>query len=76
MIWRCYYMKHGDHVHCRLFCGPQVGALGLLGNLTFRSKEFTEFTKIRRLIAMDFLREIDSSGERVGDDDVIFDDLK
>lgn len=59
MIWRMYYKKLGGHVHVRLFCGPIEGALGKLGDLTFRLEEFTEFTRLRKVLAMDFRREID-----------------
>ena len=74
MIWRLYYEKGGGHVHCRLFCGPIKGALGKCGDLTFREAEFTEFTRIHRVIAMDFRREIAADGSLAGDDDVKFAD--
>jgi hypothetical protein len=71
MIWRMYYRKAGGHVHCRLFCGVQEGALGKCGDLTMRVEEFDEFfTKLhpsRTLMqlalnpmVMDFRRETDS----------------
>jgi hypothetical protein len=72
VIWRCYYVKHGGHVHCRLFCGPIEGALGKCGDLCFRDHEFTEFTGIRKVIAMDFRRELGPNDELAGDDDVQF----
>ena len=75
MIWRCYYAKFGNHVHCRLFCGPIEGALGLCGNLVFRANEFKEFTGLKKVIAMDFRREIDSAGELSGDDAVEFENV-
>lgn len=75
MIWKIYYVKHGDHVHCRLFCGPQRGALGKCGDLTMRAKEFTEFTKTRRVLAIEFITEEAPGGGPAGDRDVVFDDL-
>lgn len=66
-IWRTYYQKLGSHVHCRLFAGPAEGALGLVGNLVFRGEEFTEFTRINKVIAMDYRRESDN-GKLLGDD--------
>ncbi len=73
MIWRVYYVKQGDHVHCRLFCGPQEGALGKCGDLTFRAAEFTEFTRLRKVLAMDFRTEIDpETGGPDGDSNVEF----
>ena len=72
MIWRVYYVKQGGHVHCRLFCGPQEGALGKCGDLTFREKEFTEFTRIHRVLATDFRREMDPNGLPAGDPVVVF----
>lgn len=69
MIWRMYYVKQGGHVHCRLFCGPIEGALGKCGDITFREEEFTEFTRIRKVIAMDFRREMDKDGAPAGDSD-------
>ena len=62
MIWRVYYRSAGDHVHCRVFCGPVEGALGLCGNLTFRQREFTEFTQLRKVLAMDFCTETKPDG--------------
>lgn len=59
VIWRCYYKRAGGHVHCRLFCGPQEGALGKCGDLTFRVDEFEDFTRLRQVIAMDFRAEED-----------------
>lgn len=41
MIFRLYYKRLGGHVHCRLFAGPQEGALGKCGDLVFRHEEFT-----------------------------------
>ena len=76
MIWRCYYKKLGGHVHCRLFCGPRKGALGKCGDLTFRTAEFTEFTKIHRVVAVEFVRETDPNGDLAGDDDVFFDSFE
>jgi hypothetical protein len=73
-IWRCYYRRAGNHVHCRLFCGPQEGALGRVDDperrLTFRLDEFTEFTKIRKVIAVDFRLETrpDGSPDMEGSD--------
>ena len=67
MLWRCYYVKHGNHVHCRLFCGPIEGALGLCGKITFRHHEFTEFTQIHKVLPIDFRRELEK-----GDDDIEF----
>jgi hypothetical protein len=67
MIWRCYYVKRGTHVHCRLFCGPQEGALGLIGLLAMRPHEFTEFTTFRKVIAMNFRHEIKADGSLDGD---------
>lgn len=62
MIWRVYYRSAGDHVHCRMFCGPIEGALGHIGNLTFRQQEFTEFTRLRKVLAMDFQTEMKPDG--------------
>ena len=73
MIWRLYYAKHGDHVHCRLFCGMQKGALGKCGDLTMRHDEFTEFTRIHRVLGIEFFRERDANGTLAGDDVVHFD---
>lgn len=65
-IWRCYYVRRGGHVHCRLFCGPAEGALGRVDHpekaLVFRLDEFTEFTKIRKVIAVDFRLETKPDG--------------
>ena len=72
MIWRMYFKKLGDHVHCRLFCGTAEGALGLCGKLTMRSEEFTDFTKIRRVIPMDFRNEEKPGGGPEGDLDYQF----
>lgn len=66
MIFRLYYKRRGGHVHCRLFCGPQEGALGKCGDLTFRLEEFTEFTRIRQSLAIDF------RSEEVGGEPVVF----
>lgn len=71
MIWRIYYIKKGGHVHCRLFCGPQEGALGKCGDLCFRVDEFTEFTRLRKVLAMDFRGEL-SGDPAEGDFDVTF----
>jgi len=68
IFWRLYYKKLGDHVHCRLFAGPAEGALGLIGTLTFKHAEFTEFTAIRRSLPIDFRTE----GGPAGDLDVQF----
>ena len=57
MIWRLYYIRKGKHVHCRLFCGPQEGALGKCGDLVMQHEEFTEFTRIRQSLAIDFRAE-------------------
>lgn len=62
MIWRIYYRSKGNHVHCRLFCGPQEGALGKAGELTLRQNEFTEFTQLRKVLAMDFRTEMKPDG--------------
>lgn len=59
MIWRCYYKRAGDHIHCRLFVGPIEGALGLSGNFVLNVDEFEEFTRLRQVIAMDFRAEDD-----------------
>ena len=72
-IWRLRYVKHGEHVHCRLFCGPQKGALGKCGDLTFRVGEFAEFTRIHRVIGFEFIRESNPDGSPAGDSDVPFD---
>ena len=72
-IWRCKYVKHGAHVHCQLFCGPQKGALGLCGNLSFRAGEFAEFTRIHRVLGIEFIRESNPDGSPAGDSDVPFD---
>lgn len=72
MIWRCYYVKHGGHVHCRLFCGPIKGALGKCGDLTFREEEFTVFTEIHRVFTVEFVREMTEDGSPAGDSDVKF----
>ena len=74
MIWRLYYERRGKHVHCRLFAGPQEGTLGNCGALTFRIDEWLEFTSLRKVLAMDFVREMDSAGQPAGDDYVPFDD--
>lgn len=74
MIWKCYYKKLGGHVHCRLFCGPQKGALGKCGDLVFPAAEFKEFSKIHRVVAVEFVRETDTNGQLAGDDTVEFDD--
>lgn len=66
MIWRLYYIRKGQHVHCRLFCGPQEGALGKCGDLTMQHEEFTEFTRIRQCLPIDF------RAEEVGQAPVIF----
>ena len=76
MIWRCYYAKLGNHVHCRIFCGPIKGALGKCGDLVMTAKEFTEFTKVHRVLAMDFWRETNPDGSLVGSDDVVFDNFE
>ncbi len=73
MIWKTYYQRLGDHVHCRLFCGPQKGALGKCGDIVFRHEEFAEFTKVHRVLAMTFVRETDMEGKLLGEDYVIFD---
>ena len=75
MIWRMYYKKLGGHIHCRIFCGPQEGALGKCGDLTFREHEFTEFTRLRKVLAMDFRREVEMDNSLAGDDDVKFDNV-
>ena len=72
-IFRCYYKKLGAHVHCRFFSGPQKGALGKNGDLCFRVGEFADFTRIHRVLGIEFFREIGKDGERLGDDDVPFD---
>ena len=72
-IWRLRYVKHGAHVHCQLFAGPQKGALGLCGNLTFRAGEFAEFSRIHRVIGAEFVRETNPDGSPAGDSDVSFD---
>ena len=72
VFWRCYYVKRGNHVHCRLFAGPAEGALGLIGNLTFRHAEFTQFTAIRRSLPIDFRTEERPGGGPDGDLDCEF----
>lgn len=72
-IWRLYYQKQGGHVHCRLFAGPQKGALGLCGTLAFRTGEFATFTRIHRVLGVEFIRESDADGNPAGDSDVPFD---
>jgi len=68
-----YYNKRGAHVHCRLFCGVQEGALGKCGELVMKVDEFTEFTRLRKVLAMDFRREMDpGTGKPAGDEDVVF----
>jgi hypothetical protein len=62
MIWHIYYRSAGDHVHCRVFCGPIEGALGHCGNLTFRQREFTDFSQRRKVLAMDFRTEMKDDG--------------
>ena len=69
-MWRLKYIKLGGHVHCTLFAGPQEGALGKCGDITFRECEFTEFTRLRKVLAMDFVCTGDSS---TGQCDVKFD---
>lgn len=59
MIWRCYYKRLGQHVHCRLFCGSQEGALGKCGDLCMTVDEFEDFTRLRQVIPMDFRPEHD-----------------
>lgn len=59
MIWRTYYKKLGGHVHMRIFCGVQEGALGKCGDLVMKTDEFTEFSRLRKVLAMDFRREMD-----------------
>ena len=73
MFWRTYYKRLGDHVHCRLFCGTQKGSLGKCGDVVFRHEEFAEFTKIHRVLSMEFIREVDRFDEPVGEDYVRFD---
>lgn len=73
MIWKTYYQRLGGHVHCRLFCGPQKGALGKCGDIVFRHAEFTEFTKVHRVLAMTFVRETDRFDNPAGEDFVQFD---
>ena len=65
MIWRLYYQRRGGHVHCRLFCGPQEGALGKCGDIVMRHEEFTEFTRIRKCLAIDFRAEESADPEPV-----------
>jgi len=72
-VWRLKYMKQGGHVYCQLFCGPQKGAFGLCGNLTFRTGEFAEFTRIHRVLGIEFIRETGPNGVLLGDDNVPFD---
>ncbi len=72
-IWRLYYVKRGGHVHCRLFSGPQKGALVKCGDLVFRAGEFAEFTRIHRVLGIEFIRETDADGAPAGDPDVPFD---
>ncbi len=43
MVFRLYWRHLGGHVHCRLFAGPQEGALGKCGDLVFREDEFELF---------------------------------
>lgn len=59
MIWRTYYKRKGGHIHCRLFCGPQEGALSKCGDLTFTVDEFEQWTRLRLCMAMDFRAELD-----------------
>lgn len=75
MIWRLYYERQGDHVHCRLFCGPQKGALGKCGDLTFRHDEFANFTRIHRVLGVEFFREVNADGSLAGMDEVHFDNF-
>lgn len=60
--------------HCRLFCGPKKGALGKCGNLCFRVEEFAIFTEIHKVLAMEFVREMEKDPPYgpAGDDDVQF----
>lgn len=69
MIWKLYYAKRGNHIHCRLFCGPQRGALGKCGDIVMRHQEFTEFTRVRRVLGIDFVRELEADGSLAGDSD-------
>lgn len=62
MIWKIYYRSSGDHVHCRVFVGPQHGALGLAGKLVFRQREFTDFTQLRKVLTMEFITEMKDDG--------------
>ena len=62
MIWKIYYRSAGDHVHLRVFVGPQHGALGLAGKLTLRQREFTDFTQLRKVLAMEFVTETKPDG--------------
>lgn len=73
MIWRCYYKRMGQHIHCRLFSGPIEGALGMNGSLTFRVEDWIEFVQVKRVLAMDFRREVNLDGSPAGDDLVPFD---
>lgn len=75
MIWKLYYQKLGGHVHCRLFCGPIRGALGKCGDLTFREAEFTAFTRLRMVLPMEFVREVNADGSLAGADDVKFGEI-
>lgn len=75
-LFRLYYVKHGQHVHCRLFAGPQKGALGKCGDLCFRHEEFADFTKIHRVLGIEFFRETDKDGNLAGDSDVAFDSFE
>jgi hypothetical protein len=62
MIWRIYYRSAGNHVHCRVFVGPQEGALGLAGILTLRQVEFTALTCINRVLPVSWRTEMKPDG--------------
>lgn len=51
MIFRVRYYpelnNRGGYVHCRLFAGPQDGALGKCGDFTMREDEFRRFMRVR-----------------------------
>ena len=62
MIWRIYYRSAGYHVKLRVFVGPQEGALGLAGELTLRPHEFTELTRVQRVMAIDWRADVKADG--------------
>lgn len=73
MFWKVYYIKKGQHVHCRIFATRRrFTTYANLGKLVFRLEEFTEFTRMSEVMFVEWVREMDPDGSLAGDDDVKF----